>query len=105
MSLIGNFIDLGWCGFSGKSPVDEELFPESADAILKNYLLSFSAYILYKEKSNLLFLCMMIQFETRIGNRDSKCVILITILIKGFFCELKCSFFLALKRLKIQCRY
>ena len=56
MSLIGNFIDLGWSGFSGKSPVDEELFPESADAILKNDLLSFSAYILYKEKSNLFFL-------------------------------------------------
>jgi len=46
VSLIGNFIDLGWCGFSGKSPVDEELFPESADANLKNYLLSFSAYFL-----------------------------------------------------------
>ena len=68
MSLIGNFIDLGWCGFSGKSPVDEELFPESADAFLKNDLLSFSAYILYTEKSNLIFLCMMIQFETRIRN-------------------------------------
>ena len=101
MSLIGNFIDLGWSGFSGTSPVDEELFPESADAILKNDLLSFSAYILYKEKSNLFFLCMMIQFETRIGSRDSKCVIV----IKSFFCELKCSFFIALKRLKIQCRY
>ena len=68
MSLIGNFIDLGWCGFSGNSPVDEELFPESADAFLKNDLLSFSAYILWTEKSNLMFLCMMIQFETRIRN-------------------------------------
>ena len=68
MSLIGNFIDLGWCGFSGKSPVDEELFPESADAFLKNDLRSFSAYILWTEKSNLIFLCMMIQFETRIRN-------------------------------------
>ena len=45
VSLIGNFIDLSWCGFSGDSPVDEVLFPESADAILKIDLLSFSAYI------------------------------------------------------------
>jgi len=46
LSLIGNFIDLGWCDFSGKSPVDEEVFPESADAIVKKDLVSFSAYIL-----------------------------------------------------------
>ena len=29
-----------------KCKLDEELFPESADAFLKNDLLSFSAYIL-----------------------------------------------------------
>ena len=27
-----NFIDLGWCGFSEKSPLDEELFPEPAES-------------------------------------------------------------------------
>ena len=72
MSLIGSFIDLGWWGLSGKSIVDEELFPKSADAIFKDDLLSFSAYFLYKEKSNLFVLCMMILLETRIRNCDSK---------------------------------
>ena len=46
------------------------------------------------------FLCMMIQFETRIGNRDSKCAILITILIKSISCELKCTFFYSFKASK-----
>ena len=64
MSLIGNVIDLGWCGFSGKSPVDEELFAESTDVILKNYSFFLRLYFVDGE-IQFVFLCMMIQIETQ----------------------------------------